>query len=487
MSPCNEIVPSTEASHAQVVAGLAPPAPQERSTARKLRAAGRLHERAAQYLAATDSLSVLVALFLLLGLPGRGDVRYSALLVVPLTVLAAKMLGLYDRDQLLIRKSTFQELPRLAALGITVVLGIWLADDIFVVNPASRTEAVLAAILIVGAIALGRLLVRAFVRSVAAPETCILIVLDSDERRIRGTLAGVRELTLVGRSESARIRLAVDSAKGPPELSGLVEELGIDRAIIDPSTCRDQEEALDLIRELRSCGVRSSIIPSAFGVVEANVVADDIGATVYGVADFGLARSSRAIKRIFDLTAALMLVVLLMPVWLVIALLIKLDSAGPVFFRQSRVGAGGEEFVMIKFRTMVRDADSMKSGLRTSDEHAGLFKIADDPRITRVGHYLRKYSVDEVPQLLNVMLGEMSMVGPRPLIIEEDAKISGRFRDRLEICPGMTGPWQVASSVRLPLSEMVKLDYAYISSWSLWGDLVILSKTLRFVVRGSGV
>ena len=92
-----------------------------------------------------------------------------------------------------------------------------------------------------------------------------------------------------------------------------------------------------------------------------------------------------------------------------------------------------------------------------------------------------------MPQLLNVLLGEMSMVGPRPLIIEEDAKISGRFRDRLEICPGMTGPWQVASSVRLPLSEMVKLDYAYISSWSLWADVVILSKTLRFVVRGSGL
>ena len=147
----------------------------------------------------------------------------------------------------------------------------------------------------------------------------------------------------------------------------------------------------------------------------------------------------------------------------------------------------GKKFTMIKFRTMVRDADSMKSGLKTSDEHAGLFKIADDPRITRVGHYLRKYSVDEVPQLLNVLLGEMSMVGPRPLIVDEDAKINGRFRDRLEICPGMTGPWQVASAVRLPLSEMVKLDYAYISAWTLWGDMTILSKTLRFVVRGSGV
>ena len=488
MDSSNEIALAPEAGDALIVVGLAPSTPQVSKPVRKRRGEARLQAKAAQYLAATDVLSVSIALFLLLGVPGRGDVRYSALLAVPLTVIAAKMFGLYDREQLMIRKSTFQELPRLAALGITVVLGIWLADDIFFVNPASRTEAVLAAILTIGIVALGRVLVRALVRLVAAPEVCILLVADSDERRIRGILTGARELAVMGELETARIRLAVDSAEGTLALPLLVEEFGIGRAIIDPATCADQEEALDLMRELGSCGVRSSIIPSTFGVVEANVVADDVyGATLYGVADFGLSRSSRAMKRLFDLTAASMLVLLLMPVWLIIALLIKLGSEGPVFFRQRRVGMRGKKFTMIKFRTMVRDADSMKSGLKTSDEHAGLFKIADDPRITRVGHYLRKYSVDEVPQLLNVLLGEMSMVGPRPLIVDEDAKINGRFRDRLEICPGMTGPWQVASAVRLPLSEMVKLDYAYISAWTLWGDMTILSKTLRFVVRGSGV
>ena len=173
---------------------------------------------------------------------------------------------------------------------------------------------------------------------------------------------------------------------------------------------------------------------------------------------------------------------------LVIAAAIKLDGRGPVLFRQQRVGQHGRHFWMIKFRTMVPDADALKDELRALNEaQDGLFKIADDPRVTRVGRFLRKSSLDELPQLLNVIRGEMSLVGPRPLVIEEDHKIEGWDRRRLDLMPGVTGPWQILGPTRVPLQQMGSMDYLYVANWSLWSDMKILLRTVAHVLERRGL
>ena len=195
-----------------------------------------------------------------------------------------------------------------------------------------------------------------------------------------------------------------------------------------------------------------------------------------------------AAKRGMDLVLSLLGLVLLAPLWLVIALLIKLDTPGPVLYRQRRIGRGGEMFGMVKFRTMIDGAHAQRLHLLHMNEAAdGLFKISADPRVTRFGAWLRSTSLDELPQLLNVIKGQMSVVGPRPLVPEEDELIEGRHRVRLGVRPGMTGPWQVAGASRIPISKMAELDYDYVRSWTIRGDLRLILGTLPHVLGRRGI
>jgi len=232
-----------------------------------------------------------------------------------------------------------------------------------------------------------------------------------------------------------------------------------------------------------------SILPRMLEVVGSSVEFDDLhGVTLMGVRRFELTRSSAAIKRAFDLVSASIGLLAIAPLLIAIAVAIKLDSRGPVFFRQLRVGRHGRRFYMLKFRTMVPDAESLKDSLRHRNEaQEGLFKIAEDPRVTRVGRWLRRSALDELPQLLNIFIGEMSLVGPRPLVLDEDQRIEGWNRRRLEITPGMTGPWQILGPARVPLKEMVALDYLYVANWSLWSDMKILLRTVPHVLGRRGL
>ena len=193
------------------------------------------------------------------------------------------------------------------------------------------------------------------------------------------------------------------------------------------------------------------------------------------------------VKQVFDYVVSLLVAVAGLPLWLALALAIKLDSRGPVLYRDRRVGVGEREFGMLKFRTMIRDAAAQQPVLEERNEAPGaLFKIRDDPRVTRVGRLLRRLSLDELPQLLNVLRGEMSLVGPRPLPLRDYGQLEPWHRKRYHVLPGMTGLWQISGRSNLTFDDLVRLDFYYIENWSIWLDISILVRTLPAVVTRRG-
>ncbi len=192
-------------------------------------------------------------------------------------------------------------------------------------------------------------------------------------------------------------------------------------------------------------------------------------------------------KRLFDFFVGFLGIIFSLPVFLVIALMIKRDSPGPVFYRSKRYGRKGKVFMMFKFRSMEMDADKKLNEFHSKNEVDGpIFKMKKDPRVTKVGKFLRKYSLDELPQIINVFLGDMSLVGPRPLPIEQIEKEDLRQLERLEVRPGITGLWQIRGRSDLSFRRLVKWDIWYINNWSFWLDLNILIKTIPVVIRGTG-
>ena len=176
-----------------------------------------------------------------------------------------------------------------------------------------------------------------------------------------------------------------------------------------------------------------------------------------------------------------------LPLWLLVALAIKLDSRGPVFYRDRRIGVGEREFGMLKFRTMVVDAAEQQEQLEAHNEASGaLFKIRDDPRVTRVGRVLRRFSLDELPQIVNVLRGEMSLVGPRPLPLRDYELLEDWHRARYLVLPGMTGLWQISGRSGLSFDDLVRLDFTYLENWSIWLDISIIAKTIPAVLARRG-
>jgi lipopolysaccharide/colanic/teichoic acid biosynthesis glycosyltransferase len=201
----------------------------------------------------------------------------------------------------------------------------------------------------------------------------------------------------------------------------------------------------------------------------------------------GRGLAGRIVKRTFDVVIAGLMLLILLPALAVIALLIKIDSPGPVLYRSKRIGRNGNSFEMLKFRTMFDGAHQHRDALmRMSEAPEGLFKVVDDPRLTGMGRGLRRTSLDELPQLIHVLAGTMSLVGPRPLVAEESDLIP-RTSTRFLARPGITGPWQLAGSWRVALPEMIELDAEYLESWTIWRDFKMLLQTVRYAVRRVGV
>jgi exopolysaccharide biosynthesis polyprenyl glycosylphosphotransferase len=265
-------------------------------------------------------------------------------------------------------------------------------------------------------------------------------------------------------------------------------EADVERVIVAFSSA-EHERLLDVIRISKRLRVKISVVPRLFEVIGSGVEIDQVeGMTLLGIRGLTRTTSTLALKRAMDITGAALGLILLSPVFLVCALAIKLTSPGTVFFRQPRVGRGNQVFQMWKFRTMVKGARHMQADLAHLNEMEGgaMFKIADDPRVTPVGRILRRASLDELPQLWNVLRGEMSLVGPRPLVPAENDHVIGWHRTRLDLTPGLTGPWQVMGRNAIPFQEMVKLDYLYVTDWSLWSDIKLLLRTLPVVVGRRG-
>ncbi len=441
-------------------------------------------------LALADMAAVVVAVVGTV-VVGEGDSLATTAIAVPLVFVAVvKAMGLYDRDEHLLHKSTLDEVPALFGIATLAVLLLWLANGSFVDGEIDRLQVLFMWLSLFLLLVCLRALARATASRLTPVERCLLVG-DAN------TASYLHEKLRISQTVKAELVGVVPPVIGsperppepPPDLGAIVDEHRIERVILATGP-RGRDELLYTVRELKSYGVKVSVLPEASRVAGSSVEIDHLhGITLLGMRRFEFTRSSRMIKRSFDVAGSALGLVLLAPLLVALAIAIKLDSPGPTLFRQRRVGRHGHEFSMLKFRSMVNEAEQLKAELEYLNQAAtGLFKIPFDPRMTKVGRIIRRWQLDELPQLINVLRGEMSLVGPRPLIPSEDRKIEGWYRRRLDVPPGITGHWQIlGSSARIPLDEMVKLDYLYVANWSLWGDLRLLLRTIPFVLGRRGL
>lgn len=278
------------------------------------------------------------------------------------------------------------------------------------------------------------------------------------------------------------------------DVNNLIErakELGASRVIF--ATPPYQLDArTDLTRGLIESGIQVDLVPGEAEILRSGAAISHLeGLPLMSMPGAMPPRSWRAMKRTVDLLIAVPVLVALSPVIAFAAIRVKRDSPGPVFYRQRRAGLHGDAFDFLKLRTMYEDAEQRLPEMfdRSLHENAledGVFKVVDDPRITSAGMALRRLSIDELPQLWNVVRGDMSLVGPRPLPVVEDQRVAGHYEMRRHVRPGMTGPWQVSGRSDIPFHDMLRLDYSYVLNWSLSRDAKLLVQTLDAVVRGRG-
>jgi exopolysaccharide biosynthesis polyprenyl glycosylphosphotransferase len=416
-------------------------------------------------------------------------------LTLPAWVVVAKLHGLYDNDDERTDHTTADDLVgvlHLVTLGLCFfVFAGWATGWATPSVPKLFTFSLLALALVPLARGTARAAAR---RSTLYVQNALIVGAGEVGQLVALKLQkhpeyGIRVVGYVDSDpvEGARSDPDVPVLGDIVDLPELVESHEVERVFVAFS--RDtNEEMVGALRLLRRSQVQVDIVPRLFEVIGPRMQLHMVeGLPLLGSPPTHLSRSSRLAKRVLDLVASAVGLVLLGPLMILIALLIKLDSPGPVFFRQLRMGSEEKPFRIFKFRTMRSDAEELKDGLRHLNVHLQddprMFKVADDPRVTPLGRFLRRYALDELPQLLNVLRGEMSLVGPRPLIIEEDDHVREWARTRLHLKPGITGMWQVLGASDIPFDEMTRLDYIYVTNWSMWGDVRLLARTLPALAR----
>jgi exopolysaccharide biosynthesis polyprenyl glycosylphosphotransferase len=452
----------------------------------------RRESRMRVVLACADVLAAALALGVIGSLYPAGSVlKAPSFLMLPVVPLMGRALGLYHKDETRLRHSSLDEAPALLQLATLFSLGVWITRHVLIGGELAGSHVMT---LLIGYFVIAfcaRTAARVLARRILPPEQCLVIGdADSVSQLARAMAVAARGTRVVGSilcdgmaSEQARFDELSDTAA----LEALLCTVDFERLIVAPRYAAG-EQVLSLVHAAKSIGIRITVVPLLGELIGASAELENVGGlSVLGLPQYHLSRSARVSKRAFDLIGAVVGLIVLSPLIAVVAVLIKLDSPGPVMFRQTRTGRDGKTFRILKFRSMVDRADELKPELTSENQAVGIFKIADDPRITRVGRVLRKTSLDELPQLFNVLRGDMSLVGPRPLVQDEDVKVVGWFRNRLHLQPGMTGHWQVLGSSRIPLDDMIRIDCLYVANWSLWEDIKVLLQTIPYVFAGRGL
>ena len=306
-------------------------------------------------------------------------------------------------------------------------------------------------------------------------------------RRVLGEGRGGIAYDFLGAVGPSSDGLQLPFLGGVADLPRIFAERDVDELIV-AETEFDDRALLDIVDLAHRRGVRVRAAPSTAELLtqRAEYVPGQ-GVPLFELRPPAFVGTDWVLKRSFDLLVSFLVFVVGLPFWIAIAIAIKVESRGPILYRDRRVGLNEREFDMVKFRTMRADAPKLQKRLEAENEAEGaLFKLRDDPRVTRVGAFLRRFSLDEVPQVLNVLRGEMSLVGPRPLPIRDYKLLEPWHRKRYLVLPGMTGLWQIAGRSDLSFDDLVRLDFYYLENWSIWLDISILLRTIPAVLAGKG-
>jgi exopolysaccharide biosynthesis polyprenyl glycosylphosphotransferase len=486
---------ATGISEAQTLAAPAPPGLLA-GRARRLAAMPRT-TAVQRVLVAADAVAVSVALAWALGIGGQSHGSLAQLAwtlpYLPVFLLLFKLYGLYDGDRRRLGHSTLDDVPGVFHAAVMATLGLW---GYLKLAPVDRLVFV-QVVLTLGLTIVLSLATRAAVRSVlprlVAPERVLLLGAGPSAHLLVRKLRADRRrgMQLVGSlcDEGAGYPPAepgVARLGAPDDLAQVCQVHAVERVMI-ASPAIESERLTELIREANRENVSVTLLPSALDVLGPSTEVDELeGVTVLAVNPARFTRSSALLKRGLDVTLSSLALVVLLPLLPVVAAAIKLDSPGPVFFKQRRLGRGGRVFVLIKLRTMVADAEARGAALQADSGHAAWLLLDRDPRVTRLGRFLRVTSIDELPQLWNVLRGEMSLVGPRPMPVATGQHIHGWGRRRQDLTPGLTGMWQVLGRTTIPFEEMIKLDYLYVTNWSVWRDVRLLLRTVSVVLMRRG-
>jgi exopolysaccharide biosynthesis polyprenyl glycosylphosphotransferase len=435
-----------------------------------------------QALAAADGTAALVSAVLVAAVWGV-QLNWAFLGIPILAIFIGKVQGLYDHDDMVVKKSTIGEwrsVFRAVAMTTIGTYAVWWLS----IHPTPHHGIRVFGLMVATMFALelpARAGARRLARSMASEERCLIVGCARGCAALEETLRDLPGVDFIGTVPDDDVDCSVAG------VHELVARLEVERIVIVPHHGWGEPGILKLVQSAKWLGIRVSLMPTVLTVVGATTTVDELDSMILlGVPRFGLSRSSQALKRGFDMASASLLLAAAAPVFLLLIPAIRRDSEGPAFFRQKRIGRDGRPFTMYKFRSMIVNAERMKADLDGLNETNGLFKMIDDPRVTRLGRFLRRTYLDELPQLINVLRGDMSLVGPRPLIESEDALLTGYDRHRSRLTPGMTGPWQLRGPLDASLSELAKFDYTYASNWSIWADIDILLGTVARVFSRGG-
>jgi exopolysaccharide biosynthesis polyprenyl glycosylphosphotransferase len=428
---------------------------------------------------------------------GEGDILWGLLwregaaewlkFAAPITVLVFAQAGLYRQRE---RRPGWGRLVASLIVVALIVLAFGLGTDY-----DFTTSGLIPTAVVTSAITIG--LLRAayestsleLLRAAGIRRRVVLVGRDASLDRLRSSLAAARggvayELVGVVATEDPAAARRPGSTE---QLAALLADARPDEVILSEGDF-DERTVLEVVEQAHRQGIRVRLAPDTTELlVQRGEYVPGQGMPLFELRPPVLTGWEWALKRAFDIGASVLVAALLLPLWLLIALAVKLDSRGPVFFVDRRIGVAEREFGMLKFRTMVAEAPALQPELEAANEAEGaLFKIRDDPRVTRVGRVLRRLSLDEIPQIANVLRGEMSLVGPRPLPLRDYALLEDWHRARYAVLPGMTGLWQISGRSGLTFDDLVRLDFTYLENWSIWLDITIIARTIPAVLRGRG-